>query len=111
MLTDCILWKGCSYEDFHNFMRETSHSFNEDDIWEKYHQLKSIHSHLELHFIANEYSFVLENEDKESVDEFSKCSLKNNILLLFKCYSVYSVKFHSVLLVYCMLSIVLLIHL
>ena len=70
MLTDCILWKGCSYEDFHNFMRETSHSFNEDDIWEKYHQLKSIHSHLELHFIANEYSFILEDEDKNNVDEF-----------------------------------------
>ena len=63
MLTDCVLWKGCSEEDFKNFMRETSHSFNADLLWEQYHQLKDIHSHIELHFVANSYKFVMEGDD------------------------------------------------
>ena len=69
MLTDCVLWKGCSFEDFQNFMKETSHSFNSDLLWEQYHQLKDIHSHLELHFIANNYKFVYGEEDENKNNE------------------------------------------
>ena len=66
MLTDAILWKGVSEEDFKNFMKETSHSFNSEYIWYHYHQLQDIHSHLELHFIDNSYKFVLEGKDNNN---------------------------------------------
>ena len=65
MLTDAVIWKGLSYDDWHDFMRETSHSFDADLLWQKYHALGSQHSHLELHFVANTYKFVLEDSDKE----------------------------------------------
>lgn len=64
MLTDAVVWKGLSQDDWDSFMRELSHSFNADELWIRYHQLKDIHSRLELHIIANEYKFVLEGEDK-----------------------------------------------
>ena len=64
MLTDAVVWKGLSQDDWDSFMRELSHSFNADELWIQYHQLKDIHSRLELHMIANEYKFVLEGEDK-----------------------------------------------
>jgi len=64
MLTDAVVWKGLSQDDWDSFMRELSHSFNADELWIRYHQLKDIHSRLELHMIANEYKFVLEGEDK-----------------------------------------------
>ena len=66
MLTDCILWKGLSRDDWDGFMRELSHSFDEDILWEQYHQLKDSHSRLELHMIANQYKFILEQEDLEN---------------------------------------------
>ena len=63
MLTDAVIWKGLSYDDWISFMRETSHSFNADLLWQQYHQLQDQHSHLELHFVANTYKFVLEGDD------------------------------------------------
>ena len=63
MLSDAVIWKGVSEEDFKNFMKETSHSFNSDIIWNQYHQLQDQHSRLELHFVANTYKFVLEGTD------------------------------------------------
>lgn len=65
MLTDCIIWKGLSYDDWVGFMRELSHSFDQDILWERYHQLHDSHSRLELHMIANQYKFVLEGEDEQ----------------------------------------------
>ena len=65
MLTDCILWRGLSQDDWINLMRELSHSFDADILWNQYHQLKDSHSRLELHMIANTYKFVLEGEDKQ----------------------------------------------
>ena len=65
MLSDAIVWKGLSYDDWVGFMRELSHSFDADVLWERYHQLKDSHSRLELHMIANSYKFVLEGEDNE----------------------------------------------
>ena len=65
MLTDCVLWKGLSYDDWVSFMRELSHSFDADILWQQYHSLKDQHSRLELHMVANKYKFVLEGEDAE----------------------------------------------
>ena len=65
MLSDAIIWKGLSYDDWTGFMRELSHSFDPDLLWQQYHQLKDSHSKLELHLIANKYKFVLEGEDLE----------------------------------------------
>ena len=63
MLTDCIIWKGLSLDDWTNFMRELSHSFNADQLWEQYHALQDQHSRLEMHLIANKYNLVLEGAD------------------------------------------------
>ena len=63
MLTDAVVWKGLSYDDWVGFMRELSHSFDADILWNQYHQLKDSHSRLELHMIANKYIFNLEGED------------------------------------------------
>ena len=63
MLSDAVIWKGLSYDDWTQFMRETSHSFNADLLWEQYHRLQDQHSHLELHFVANTYKFVYEGDD------------------------------------------------
>ena len=65
MLTDCVLWKGLSYDDWVGFMREISHSFDADLLWHQYHQLQDSHSRLEMHMIANSYKFVLEGDDAE----------------------------------------------
>ena len=50
MLTDAVIWKGLSQDDWYDFFRETSHSFNADLLWQQYHSLQDSHSHLELHF-------------------------------------------------------------
>ena len=63
MLTDAVVWKGLSRDDWDGFMRELSHSFDSDILWNEYHQLQDSHSRLELHMIANKYKFVLEGED------------------------------------------------
>lgn len=63
MLTDAVVWKGLSRDDWDGFMRELSHSFDSDILWNEYHQLQNSHSRLELHMIANKYKFVLEGED------------------------------------------------
>ena len=63
MLTDAVIWKGLSRDDWDGFMRELSHSFNSEILWNEYHQLQDSHSRLELHMIANKYKFVLEGED------------------------------------------------
>ena len=63
MLTDAVIWKGLSKDDWDGFMKELSHSFDEDLLWNEYHRLKDLHSRLELHMIANQYKFVLEHED------------------------------------------------
>ena len=66
MLTDAVIWKGLSRDDWDGFFKELSHSFDEDILWEQYHQLKDSHSRLELHMIANQYKFILEQEDLEN---------------------------------------------
>lgn len=65
MLTDLILYKGLSEDDWIGLMRELSHSFDADQIWEQYHQLKSIHSKLIMHLTTNEYKFESVDEDKK----------------------------------------------
>ena len=64
MLTDCVIWKGLSYDDWVSFMRELSHSFDADLLWNQYHALQDSHSRLELHMIANKYKFIYEGEDE-----------------------------------------------
>lgn len=65
MLTDCVIWKGLSFDDWVGFMREISHSFNADLLWQQYHSLQDPHSRLEMHMIANNYKFVLEGDDAQ----------------------------------------------
>ena len=65
MLTDCVIWKGLSFDDWVGFMREISHSFNADLLWQQYHQLQDPHSRLEMHMIANNYKFVLGEQDQQ----------------------------------------------
>ena len=63
MLTDVILYKGLSEDDWINFMKEISHSFNAYDIWLQYHKLKDIHSKLFMHLTNNVYRFELCGDD------------------------------------------------
>ena len=64
MLTDVILYKGLSEDDWNDLMKELSHSFNADVLWETYHELKDIHSKLFLHLTSNNYKFELVGDDK-----------------------------------------------
>jgi HEPN domain-containing protein len=63
MLTDCVIWRGLSKDDWESLFKELSHSFNQDELWTDYHALQDQHSRLELHLIANKYKFQLEGED------------------------------------------------
>ena len=63
MLTDCVIWRGLSQDDWDGLFKELSHSFDDDILWEEYHALQNQHSRLELHLIANKYKFVREGED------------------------------------------------
>jgi HEPN domain-containing protein len=63
MLTDCVIWRGLSKDDWDGLFKELSHSFNQDELWKDYHSLQDQHSRLELHLIANKYKFQLEGED------------------------------------------------
>lgn len=63
MLTDAVIWKGLSRDDWDGFMRELSHSFDAEILWNEYHSLQDSHSRLELHMIANKYRFILEGDD------------------------------------------------
>lgn len=63
MLTDAVIWRGLSRDDWDGLFKELSHSFDEDELWREYHALQNQHSRLELHLINNSYRLNLEGED------------------------------------------------
>ena len=64
MLTDVVLYKGLSEDDWTDLMRELSHSFDAKSLWLRYHELNDIHSKLFMHLTTNEYRFELVGADE-----------------------------------------------
>ena len=56
MATDVKIWKGLSEEDFYALMKELTHTFNTDEMWAIYHNLKDNHSCLTLNMSNDSYS-------------------------------------------------------
>ena len=65
MLTDVVLYKGLSEDDWTDLMRELSHSFDAKSLWLRYHELNDIHSKLFMHLTTNEYRFEFVGADEE----------------------------------------------
>ena len=53
--TDLVLWKGVSWDDFYNLMRELPHNFDVKDVWEKYSKLSDPHSKLVMNLYSGCY--------------------------------------------------------
>ena len=64
MLTDVVLYKGLSEDDWTDLMRELSHAFDAKSLWLHYHELNDIHSKLFMHLTTNEYKFELVGADE-----------------------------------------------
>ena len=64
MLTDVVLYKGLSEDDWTDLMRELSHSFDAKSLWLRYHELNDIHSKLFMHLTTNEYRFEFVGADE-----------------------------------------------
>lgn len=56
MATDVKIWKGLSEEDFYALMKELTHTFNTDEMWIIYHNLRDNHSCLTLNLSNDSYS-------------------------------------------------------
>ena len=68
LLTDVVLYKGLSEDDWNDLMKELSHSFNSKELWQEYHQLTDIHSKLIMNLTANSYRFETKNEEVNSLN-------------------------------------------
>lgn len=55
MMTDVVLWKGVSYDDYHDLMREIPHTWDEMTIWEQYKHLENRHARLVMNLTNNSY--------------------------------------------------------
>ena len=53
--TDLILWKGVSWDDFYNLMRELPHNFDVKRVWEEYRKLSDPHSKLVMNLYSGSY--------------------------------------------------------
>lgn len=53
--TDLILWKGVSWDDFYNLMRELPHNFDVKRVWEEYRKLSDPHSKLVMNLYSGFY--------------------------------------------------------
>ncbi len=71
IITDVVLWKGGSYDDWIDLMRELPHQFDDDVMWRKYNSLTDINSHLEIHCYANSYRFVLGPNEQRQLKELT----------------------------------------
>ncbi len=71
IITDVVLWKGGSYDDWEDLMRELPHQFDDNLMWSKYNSLTDIKSHLEIHCYANSYRFVLGPNEKRKLSELT----------------------------------------
>lgn len=59
MVSDVVLYKGVSYDDYHDLMRELPHSFDDMEVWVKYKELESPHSKLIMNLTNNSYEIEL----------------------------------------------------
>lgn len=53
--TDLVLWKGVSWDDFYNLMRELPHNFDMKRVWEEYRKLSDPHSKLVMNIYSGFY--------------------------------------------------------
>ena len=53
--TDLVLWRGASWDDFYDLMRELPHNFDIKDVWEDYKNLNNPHSKLVMNLYAGSY--------------------------------------------------------
>lgn len=53
--TDLVLWRGVSWDDFYNLMRELPHNFDVKQVWEEYRKLSDPHSKLVMNLYAGCY--------------------------------------------------------
>ncbi|MGI6156067.1 MAG: ATPase/DNA packaging protein [Enterococcus lemanii] len=57
LCTDFVIFQGYSYEDIEAIVRQSGCSIPFQDIWEKYKQLISPRSYMELHIVSNSVKF------------------------------------------------------
>ena len=60
MCTDLVLYKGFGEEDFKDLMKEVSHPWKINDLWEQYKKLGNIHSKMIMNLSSDHVKF----EDK-----------------------------------------------
>lgn len=79
IITDIVIWKGASYDDWEDLMHEVPHQFDDDLMWEKYNRLTDINSYLEIHLYANTFKFVLGPNEKMTLKmlRFDETDSKN----------------------------------
>lgn len=53
--TDLILWRGVSWDDFYNLMRELPHNFDVKRVWNEYKKLSDPHSKLVMNLYSGFY--------------------------------------------------------
>lgn len=53
--TDLVLWKGVSWDDFYNLMRELPHNFDVKRVWNEYRKLSDPHSKLVMNLYSGCY--------------------------------------------------------
>lgn len=53
--TDLVLWRGVSWDDFYNLMRELPHSFDVKRVWNEYRKLSDPHSKLVMNLYSGCY--------------------------------------------------------
>ena len=53
--TDLVLYRGVSWDDFYDLMRELPHNFDIKDVWEEYKNLNDPHSKLVMNLYAGSY--------------------------------------------------------
>lgn len=53
--TDLVLWRGVSWDDFYNLMRELPHNFDVKRVWNEYRKLSDPHSKLVMNLYSGCY--------------------------------------------------------
>ena len=57
LCSDIIIWKGFSMQDFQRMIEQTPSNVDWKDLWQKYKDLPSNHSNLQINIAANKMSF------------------------------------------------------
>ena len=59
LCSDIVIWRGFSMEDFKHMIEQTQSNVDWKTLWEKYKELPSNHSNLQLNIAADTMSFNL----------------------------------------------------